>query len=238
MPLFKWTSENAQRTLPGERNIEWEEKEVRAGLNICTLSHVIYLSESCHTLWQILSFSEMAVLQGLGFLFSGSQESAGSDWSHWSAIICMLNTPVVPWCWRGTLARNVAQLQGPKCQSYSTHRHKRVCTVHTCTHTKGTSVIQSPVPCLHCGAFDELCCVRDAVSGILSGPSDLSAVVHPSSPFDLQEKGPNCSCLNALTHSKSSFEETRQTDFLWGFHWFQFAPLLKSICSLLSSPFL
>lgn len=109
-------------------------REVRAGLNICTLSHVIYLSESCHTLWQILSFSEMSVLQGFGFLFSGSQESAGSDWPHWSAIICMLNTPVAPWCWRGTLAPRcgtAARSRVPKLRRTQTHTDMHGAHVYT-----------------------------------------------------------------------------------------------------------
>lgn len=115
---------------------------------------------------------------GILFLFSASQESAGSDWPHWSAIICMLNTPMAPWCWRGTLSCKVQSAQVTL--RSNTHRCTRS---HSDTHTMGASVIQCPVLCLHFGLL-----MRRVVSGILSGLSDLSVVVQPSSPFDSQEK--------------------------------------------------
>lgn len=111
-----------------ENIARWKKDCMSARLNICTRGHVIYLSDSCHALWQLLSFSKMAVLQGFGFLFSGSQESAGTDWPHWSDVICMSNTPVAPWCWRGTLATHcgtAARSRVPELSHAQTHADVR-----------------------------------------------------------------------------------------------------------------
>lgn len=77
---------------------------------------------------------------------------------------------------------DVPQLQGPEWPSYPTrkhsHTHTDVCMrSHTDTHThsKGASVIRCPVPCLHFGAADETCCVRDTLRtlGCASGGSSF-----------------------------------------------------------------
>lgn len=122
---------------------------------------------------------------GILFLLRGSWECAGRDQPHWSAIICMLNTLMAPWCWRGTLALQcaaAARSRVPKLPYEQTHTDVHS---HTLTHIHIPREPLSTSVLFHVFILGLL--MRRVVSGILSGPSDLSVVFQPSSPFDLQE---------------------------------------------------
>lgn len=120
---------------------------MRAGLNMRTLTRVIsYLKEWCHTLWHILSFCYVAVLEGFCFCSGAHRRvQAASGPTDLQSFACwthprLLDVDMEQWMW------TVPHVQG----QYSANN-----TLRTMTHTKGSSVIQCPVPCLHSGAADE-----------------------------------------------------------------------------------
>lgn len=157
---------------------------------------------------------------GILFLFGGSQESAGRDQPHWCAIICMLNTPMAPWCWRGTLALRCATAARSRVPKLPRHTNTHTdAHSHTLTHIHIPREPLSSSVLFHVFILGLL--MRRVVSGILSGPSDLSAVVQPSSPFDPQEK--DWTAVVVLQHSLlAGIVHFSLADFLLVCRWLQF----------------
>lgn len=145
---------------------------------------------------------------------------------HWSAIICMLNTPMSSLMLTGNTGSAM-------CHSCKVRRAK--VTPHTNTHTHVHSHTLTHIPrellssCVLFHVFILGLLMRRVVSGILSGPSDMSVVVQPSSPFDPQEK--DCCRTTTLALSWYSPPFFFLADFLLGCHWFQFTSIEKSTCS-------
>lgn len=95
---------------------------MRAGLNMRTLTRVIsYLKEWCHTLWHILSFCYVAVLEGFCFCSGAHRRvQAASGPADLQSFACwthprLLDVDMEQWMW------TVPHMQGPECQQYPTH---------------------------------------------------------------------------------------------------------------------
>lgn len=199
MPPFKWTSENAQSKCSTAQRGRAE----RAGLNIYTHSHVIYLSESCHTIWQTLSLYEMAALLGFSFFVRRAHRRVQA-WDR-PSLICYhlhvehtLGSLKLTWI-AGSAMCHSCNVQSAKV-TLRTNTHGRTRS-HTDTHThaRGGSVIRCPVPCLHFGAADETCCVGGTLRTIRS-VSGCSAFI----TFRSTGKELNC-CRHALCWSTPLF---------------------------------
>lgn len=145
-----------------------------------SVSHVTQSDRHCRSMKWLRCWD-------LVFLFGGlTGECRRGTGPHWSAIICMLNTPLAPWSWRESLARRcatAAMSRVPKLPCAQTHTGVHG---HTPTHIHMPGEALSYGVLFHVFILGPL--MRRVVSGVLSGPSDLSVVVQPSSPLDQQEK--------------------------------------------------
>lgn len=202
MPPFKWTSENAQRTMSRERNTVWEEGKRELDLIFThrvmwyiSVSHVTQSDRYCHSMKWLCCRDFVFVQQLTGDCRQGLASlicyHLHVEHTH-SSLMLTWNT--------GSAMCHSCKVQSAKVAIHTNTRRCAQSHTNTHTHAKGASVIQCPVPCLHFGAADETCRVWDTLRTFRS-VSGCSAFI----TFWSTGKGLNCCCLTtSLALSSSS----------------------------------